>query len=208
MFHRPPRSRARYGPRSGPRSQGCGRTSAARFCVSGGSVPPHRHPVPTTPHPCRHARSTDSPAAHGRTRPSRRPWRGRRVPVGGARTCARSASDAAATACRGTAAGARGQPAWEFREGSRHERVTASATGERHRRPTRAHAGWGDFRFAGSLQQREVADDDDGAARRLKVERVAGGRGARSTANATPGARAERPAAPPTRAAQHESTGP
>lgn len=203
MFHRPPRTRARHGPRSGSRSPGSGRTSAARFFVSGGSVPPTRHPVPTTRHRCRHARSTDSPAIRGWTRSSRRPWRGRRAPVGGVRTCARSASaaaiwvcgpasDAAAFACNGTrASGTEGRPAWEFREGRRRERLTVSATRERLDHPTRAQAGWGDFRSGAHHEAKEVADDD-AAAMQLK-----GGRRARSPKHVDTRLPVPRPSVPP-----------
>jgi hypothetical protein len=221
MFHRPPRTRARHGPRSGSRSPGSGRTSAARFFVSGGSVPPARHPVPTTRHRCRHARSTDSPEIRGWTQVSRRPRRGRRAPVGGVRTCARSASaaasrvrgpvsDAAAFASRGTRAGSRqGRPAWEFREGRRRERMNLSATGERHDRPTRAHAGWGDFRSGAHHEAKEVADDD-GRARQSK-----GGRRARSPKHVDTRLPVPRPSVPPRHphaaqhgAAQHRRKGP
>lgn len=215
MFHSPLRTRAPRGARRGSRSQGCGRTSAARFFVSGGSVPPTRHPVPTTRHRCRHARSTDSPATRGTTRRSRRPWRGRRAPVGPVRKRAPSAasaatsargsvSDAAASGCHGTVAGrTRGPPAGEFREGGRLERVTPSATGERHRRPTRAQAGWGDFRSGAHPRK-------GGGERRWRSGAVEGwpaGAEPEARRNATPCARAERPPRHPLEGQQH-SRGP
>lgn len=132
MFHRPPRPRARHGTPSGSPSPGSGRTSAARFFVSGGSAPPIRHPVPTTRHRCRHARSTDSPAIRGRTRSSRRPWRGRRAAEPAARARRGRIRGAAAVAFGGpeTRTGRPGgRPAWEFGEGARREGVSPSGTG-------------------------------------------------------------------------------
>ena len=170
MFHSPPRPRASRRTRGGSRSQGCGRTSAARFFVSGGSVPPTRQtPATDDTHRCRHARSRDSQAIRGRTRGSRPPWRGPRAPVGGAPKCVRSpatratsarspVADAAASGCHGTRAGSREEaPAWEFREGRRRERVTLAATGSDTVAPPALRPGGAIF-VCGLTPAREVAD--------------------------------------------------
>lgn len=186
MFHSPPRPRATRRARSGPRSQ------ELREDIGGAIFRFRRvrpaHPATRTDdtHQCRHARSTGSQATRGRTRPSRRPWRGPRAPVAGVPTCVRSrasratsargpTADAAASGCHGTGAGSReGAPAWEFRGGGRREGVTPSATGERHRRPTRATGRVGRFSFVGSLQRGRWRTDQEHAGQ------VKGGRRARS----------------------------